>query len=146
MVSQRSGVQLSNRFSIYPLSFQTLANSFAFFKVNPFVFKQFRTLYRKTPPPGVPTTFQRSNIQTFKHSDIPALPIRPIAAERFRCNNSQSYGISSRSEETTPLSSVSKTSERTSGTARVGFQGLYLQTSEQNGPLRKKAWVQRSKR
>src|SRR5437899_4182594 len=86
------------------------------------------------------------NVPTFTHSDIPALPIRPIAAERFRCHNSQRYGISSRSEETTPLSSVSKTSERTSGTARVGFQGLYLQTSEQNGPLRKKAWVQRSKR
>src|SRR5438876_3206333 len=67
-------------------------------------------------------------------------PVRPIAAQSLWCNNSQRYGISSRSEETTPLSSVSKISERTSGTVRswspsqvvpgssAGFQGLYLQT------------------
>ena len=65
-------------------------------------------------------------------------PAGPIAGQSLWCNNSQRHRISSRSEETTPLSSVSKISERTSGTARSwspsqvvpgsGFQGLYLQT------------------
>src|SRR5216684_5865274 len=45
-------------------------------------------------------------------------PIRPIAAKRLWCNNSQRHGNSSRSGETTPLPPVSNTSERTSGTVR----------------------------
>jgi len=45
-------------------------------------------------------------------------PIRPIAAQTLWCHNSQRRKISLPSGETTPLSSVSKTSERTSGTAR----------------------------
>jgi len=45
-------------------------------------------------------------------------PIRPIAAQTLWCHNSQRRKISLPSGETTPLSPVSKTSERTSGTAR----------------------------
>src|SRR6266581_233691 len=45
-------------------------------------------------------------------------PVRPIAAERLWCHNSQRHEISSASEETTPLLPVSKDSERTSGTVR----------------------------
>src|SRR5213080_4805575 len=45
-------------------------------------------------------------------------PVCPIAAQSLWCNNPQRHRISSRSEETTPLPSVSKTNERTSGTVR----------------------------
>ncbi len=45
-------------------------------------------------------------------------PIHPIAAQTLWCHNSQRRKISLPSGETTPLSPVSKTSERTSGTAR----------------------------
>src|SRR5260370_14365589 len=44
--------------------------------------------------------------------------VRPIAAGSLWCHNRQRHEISSRSEETTPLSSVSKTIGRTSGTVR----------------------------
>jgi hypothetical protein len=49
--------QRSNDFSTYPLYFQTLPHSFALFcthtKLNPFLFKRFRTLCKKTPGVGV---------------------------------------------------------------------------------------------
>ena len=139
IVSQHSDVQRSSRFSIYPFSFQCLANSFAFSKSSTLLFSSNSELFTaKHRVAGCP---QRSKVQT---SDVPALPIRPIAAERLWCNNSQRHGNSSRSEETTRLPSVSKTSERTSGTARrrsrftpmqsglpverFGFPGWYLQT------------------
>ena len=113
IVSQHSDVQRSSRFSIYPFSFQGLANSFAFSKGSTLLFSSNSELFTaKHRGAGCP---QRSKVQT---SDVPALPIRPIAAERLWCNNSQRHGNSSRSEETTALPSVSKTSERTSGIAR----------------------------
>src|SRR5260370_17344176 len=59
------------------------------------------------------STFERSNVSTFRR-----VSARPIAEQTLWCNNSQRHGICSRSEQTTPHPSVSKTSERTSGTAR----------------------------
>ena len=55
---------------------------------------------------------------TSHKSRVTSHPIRPIAAKRLWCNNSQRHEISSRSGETTPLPLVSKDRERTSGTVR----------------------------
>jgi hypothetical protein len=56
-ISNVSTFKRSNDSSIYPLSFHTLAHSFALFctpqKLNSFIFKRFRTLRQKTQPPGV---------------------------------------------------------------------------------------------
>src|SRR6266853_6031160 len=56
-------------------------------------------------------TFRRSDVQTFRRSAA-----SPIAAQPLWCHNLQSCQVSLRSGETTPLPSVSKNSERTSGT------------------------------
>jgi hypothetical protein len=56
-ISNVSTFKRSNDSSIYPLSFHTLAHSFALFctpqKLNSFIFNRFRTLRQKTQPPGV---------------------------------------------------------------------------------------------
>src|SRR5260370_10793028 len=58
---------------------------------------------------------RRSDIQTCGRSEDPSVPLQPNA---FGATIRKGREISSRSEETTPLSSVSKTIERTSGTVR----------------------------
>src|SRR5436853_5512508 len=47
-------------------------------------------------------------------------PVRPIAAQSLWCNNPQRHRISSRSEETTPLPSVSKTKSGHRGQLDLG--------------------------
>jgi hypothetical protein len=113
-------------FPIYPLSVHALTNC-KFRKSFPLIF------IRNTggcTPLGLPIAFsQRCNVQP---SNVPTFP-RPIAAKRLWCHNPQWHKFSSRSGETTPLSPVSKTSERTSG------------TSQFCSPFASRAWVQRSK-
>src|SRR5229473_2818343 len=60
-------------------------------------------------------------------------PIRPIAAKRLWCNNSQRHGNSSRSGETTPLPPVSKTRR-----ADIGDSSILV-------PFASRAWIQRSR-
>src|SRR5260370_9148985 len=60
----------------------------------------------------------RRSQRLVKRERVTSHSVRPIAEQALWCNNLQRHGISSRSEETTPLSSVSNTNERTSGTAR----------------------------
>jgi hypothetical protein len=95
----------SKRFTVKAKSFR--CNTYEKHEVG--VPQAFQTFPKVTP--NIPTF----NLQTFKRS------ARPIAAKRLWCQNPQWHKFSSRSGETTPLLPVSKTSERTSGTARSWF-------------------------
>ena len=75
---------------------------------------------------GCTPNIQTFNLQTFKRSS------RPIAAKRLWCNNPQRRENSSRSGETSPLPSVSKTTR-----ADIGSCSPTL-------PIASRAWVQRS--
>jgi hypothetical protein len=77
------------------------------------------------------------NLYTLQPANIPAIPAGPIAGHSLWCHNPQRYEIGRQPRETNSSRPVSKGSERTfflvpakrtSGTARVGFQGLYLHT------------------
>jgi len=57
-------------------------------------------------------------------------PILPIAAQPLWCHNPQRCQVSLRSEETTPLPSVSKNSERTSGTVHRRSRSQAARTYE----------------
>jgi hypothetical protein len=90
------------------------SNSCALFctlqKINSFVFKRFCTLSQKPPGVEVPPTF---HVSTFHRI------ARPIAAKRLWCNNPQRRENSSRSGETTPLPSVSKTRRADIGNSSI---------------------------
>jgi len=129
-------------------------------KSQPLYFQLLPHSLPKTTRGGYPQNSSRSSPQLWSGRSRPVGTIRPIADKRHWCHNPRRHGISSRSEETSPLSSVSKTSERTSGTCFTafpiypdsfgvasrpfGFQGLYLQTLSKMVALAKKAWVHRS--
>jgi hypothetical protein len=99
----------SSVFRTHPLSFHIIANSFVLAKNTTSLFSSNSELFSKNTRGGGTPNVQRSTFKRFE---------RPIAAYAPWCHNWQRRAKSSRSGETTPLSPVSKNSERTSGTAR----------------------------
>src|SRR6266581_6444275 len=51
--------------------FSNSCELFCVFQGQPFCFQAIPNSLPQNTPPGVPTTFQRSNIQTFRHSSAP---------------------------------------------------------------------------
>jgi hypothetical protein len=89
--SNLQNCQHSNPPSVYPLSFQILAHSFALFcaraKLNPFLFKRFRTLCQKPPGVGVPPLRLRQSPVTI-HRPAPTLS-GSLPPRRHQCYHSE---------------------------------------------------------
>ena len=129
-----STLQCSDVSPIYPLRFQTIAHSSALLctlqKLNPFLFNRFHTLCQKThrvvgTPVSRARSFQRrlsrSEPITSHESPVTSLAIRPIAAKRLWCNNSQSTRFLCVPGKQLRSPRCLRLGERTLGTARAWF-------------------------
>ena len=104
---------------------------------NPFVFNSIQTAPGGVPPFLIPSIYYPPPTT---HS-----PSSPIAGKRPWCNNEPRREKSSRSGETTPLSPVSKDSERTSGPASATRRPrLEFDPDSVGIATASRAWVHRS--